>query len=87
MSVSKLFTEESVAAMGSGPLYVRLRRLLEDAISGGVLGEGAALPTERDIAELTGLSRVTVRRAVDDLVKQGRLIRRHGSGTFVAPSV
>ncbi|WP_367717959.1 GntR family transcriptional regulator [Nitratireductor sp. GISD-1A_MAKvit] len=87
MSVQDLFTTERVEAMGPGPLYLRLRRLLEEAILGGVLGEGEALPTERDIAELTALSRVTVRRAVDDLVKQGRLIRRHGSGTFVAPSV
>ncbi|WP_295807814.1 GntR family transcriptional regulator [uncultured Nitratireductor sp.] len=87
MSAPDLFTAQRVAAMGSGPLYLRLRRLLEDAIVGGMLGEGEALPTERDIAELTELSRVTVRRAVDDLVKQGRLIRRHGSGTFVAPSV
>ncbi|WP_048646867.1 GntR family transcriptional regulator [Nitratireductor soli] len=87
MSAVDLFKPDRVAAMGPGPLYLRLRRLLEEAIVGGVIREGEAIPTERDIAELADLSRVTVRRAVDDLVKQGRLIRRHGSGTFVAPSV
>lgn len=87
MNAVDLFKPDRVAAMGPGPLYLRLRRLLEEAIVGGVIREGEAIPTERDIAELADLSRVTVRRAVDDLVKQGRLIRRHGSGTFVAPSV
>ncbi|EKF18242.1 GntR family transcriptional regulator [Nitratireductor pacificus] len=87
MNAVDLFKPDRVAAMGPGPLYLRLRRLLEEAITGGLIGEGEAIPTERDIAELADLSRVTVRRAVDDLVKQGRLIRRHGSGTFVAPSV
>ncbi len=38
---------------------------------------------ERDIAEYANISRVTVRKAVDDLVKAGLLVRRHGSGTFV----
>ncbi|MFC5585138.1 GntR family transcriptional regulator [Nitratireductor kimnyeongensis] len=87
MAAPGLFSAHKVASMGAGPLYMRLQRLLEDAISSGILKEGEALPTERDIAELTDLSRVTVRRAVDDLVRQGRLIRRHGSGTFVAPTV
>ena len=42
MTAPGLFTADRVAAMGSGPLYLRLRRLLEDAIAGGVLGEGEA---------------------------------------------
>ncbi len=87
MSAAELFKPDRIAATGQGPLYMRLRRVIEEAIASGSLQEGEALPTERDIAERADLSRVTVRRAVDDLVKQGRLIRRHGSGTFVAPSV
>lgn len=87
MSAAELFKPDRIAATGQGPLYMRLRRVIEEAIANGSLQEGEALPTERDIAERADLSRVTVRRAVDDLVKQGRLIRRHGSGTFVAPPV
>lgn len=87
MSAADLFSPDRVQAMGPGPLYMRLRRLIEEAVASGLLKDGEALPTERDIAELADLSRVTVRRAVDDLVKQGRLIRRHGSGTFVAGGV
>lgn len=68
---------------GAGPLYMRLRQSLEAAIRSGHLADGEALPPERDIAEYASISRVTVRRAVDDLVKSGLLVRRHGSGTFV----
>lgn len=87
MNALDLFTAEHVQAQGTGPLYVKLRRVLEDAIESGVIGHGEALPTERDIAERAALSRVTVRKAVDDLVSDGRLIRRQGSGTFVAAPV
>lgn len=68
---------------GSGPLYIQLRQALENAIRSGQLADGAALPPERDIAEYANISRVTVRRAVDDLVKIGLLERKQGSGTFV----
>ena len=87
MNALDLFTAEHVQSQGTGPLYVKLRRVLEDAIESGVIGHGEALPTERDIAERAALSRVTVRKAVDDLVSDGRLIRRQGSGTFVAAPV
>jgi GntR family transcriptional regulator len=80
-----VFSRENVRSRGAGPLYVRLRRVLDELIASRRLEHGQALPTERDIAEMSGLSRVTVRKAVDDLVKSGRLLRRHGSGTFIAP--
>lgn len=80
-----LFSQDNVRSKGAGPLYVRLRRVLDELITSRRLEHGYALPTERDIAEMSGLSRVTVRKAVDDLVKSGRLLRRHGSGTFIAP--
>ncbi|WP_223199254.1 GntR family transcriptional regulator [Solihabitans fulvus] len=49
------------------------------------LGVGAALPSERELAERFAVSRVTLRQAVAELVLEGRLQRRQGSGTFVAP--
>ena len=72
-------------AAGTGPLYRRLARRIADAIAAGALAPGDALPPERELAAMTGLSRVTVRKAVADLVASGALAQRRGSGTFVAP--
>ncbi|CAM05815.1 GntR family transcriptional regulator [Saccharopolyspora erythraea NRRL 2338] len=49
------------------------------------IGEGACLPAERELAERYGVSRVTLRQAVGELVLEGRLLRRQGSRTVVAP--
>ncbi|MGX7826811.1 GntR family transcriptional regulator [Actinokineospora sp. 24-640] len=49
------------------------------------LGVGAVLPPERELAERSGVSRMTVRQAVGELVLEGRLQRRPGAGTYVAP--
>ena len=81
-----LFADLKRNARGQ-PLYLRLRRVIEDAVDGGLLGPGDALPSERDIALQADISRVTVRKAVSDLVKSGVLVQRHGSGTFVASRV
>ncbi|PSJ62265.1 GntR family transcriptional regulator [Pseudaminobacter soli (ex Li et al. 2025)] len=73
------------ASEGGAPLYLQLKKNIEDAVQRGVIGPGDALPSERDIAIKADISRVTVRKAVQDLVKSGILVQRHGSGTFVAP--
>jgi GntR family transcriptional regulator len=86
-ALSAILSSEELQAAGSGPLYIKLRQSLEDAIRNGRLSHGQALPAERDLAELANVSRVTVRKAVDDLVKDGLLTRRHGSGTFVMKPV
>ena len=74
-------------ARDSAPLYLRLTRTIEDAVRDGLIGPGDALPSERDIAATADVSRVTVRKAVRDLVERGLLVQRHGSGTFVAKPV
>jgi len=48
------------------------------------LGVGDAIPSERQLCHDLGVSRLTVRAALDDLVRDGMLVRRHGSGTFVS---
>jgi GntR family transcriptional regulator len=60
----------------------QVRQRLEGLIS--ELSPGEPLPAERDLARELGVARMTLRRAVDLLVDENRLIRRRGSGTFVA---
>src|SRR5712691_2674062 len=48
------------------------------------LAVGEAIPSERQLSADLGVSRLTVRAALDDLVRQGLLVRRRGSGTFVS---
>jgi GntR family transcriptional regulator len=66
------------------PLYVQIAARLSDAITSGVLAPGAQLPTEAALMEAYGVSRITVRQAVQSLVRQGQLASRRGKGTFVA---
>ena len=82
-----LFRAADYADERAGPRYLRLTRTIGEAIDAGALKAGESLPPERELASLTGLSRVTVRRAVQTLVEAGRLVQRRGSGTFVAPRV
>lgn len=84
-AAERIFSTVKLAAQTGAPLYLQLKRNIEDAVRQGVIGPGDALPSERDIALKADISRVTVRKAVQDLVKGGVLIQRHGSGTFVAP--
>ena len=48
------------------------------------LDVGEAIPSERQLTRELGVSRLTVRAALDELVREGLLVRRHGSGTFVS---
>src|SRR5262252_10465515 len=45
---------------------------------------GQAIPSERRLSEELGASRLTIRAALDELVREGHLTRRHGSGTYVS---
>jgi len=66
------------------PLYLQLARNLRDHIASGEIVPGDALPSERDLTEITGMSRVTVRKGIDQLIQEGVLFRKQGAGTFVA---
>ncbi len=67
------------------PAYLQLNRRLGDAIRDGSLAPGTALPSERDLAAALKLSRMTVRRAFEELVLDHLVEQRQGSGTFVLP--
>ena len=66
------------------PLYQATKARLLDSLSRGIYLPGSALPAEKDLAAHYGISIGTLRKAVDDLVAEGILIRQQGRGTFVA---
>ena len=70
---------------GTGLKYVRVRDHLRSLVT-HELGEGEPIPSERLLCEQFGVSRMTVRQAVDALVVEGLLVREQGRGTFVAPT-
>lgn len=72
---------------GGLPKYQQLAKAIERAIERGALPKGDALPPERDIATDMAVSRITVRKALDGLVKEGLLDRRQGAGTFISGRV
>ncbi len=66
------------------PLFRAVKRSLLQAIEGGTVAPGDALPSEQQLAAGYAVSVGTLRRAVDDLVAEHILVRRQGRGTFVA---
>lgn len=66
------------------PLYQQLMARLKNDIVAGVYPPGARIPSEQVLCETYGVSRVTVRKAMQDLVQEELLVRRQGKGTFVA---
>jgi GntR family transcriptional regulator len=69
---------------GAGvPLHRQLFLVLHDEIARGAIAPGDALPTEQALCDQFGVSRITVRRALADLVEQGYIERRQGVGSFV----
>jgi len=69
--------------LGPIPLHHQVYLDMTAALDGGEWRPGERIPTERDLAERYGCSLITVRRALGELVREGRLERTRGRGTFV----
>lgn len=69
----------------ASPLYLQLAQQLAQAIREGRYQADEALPSERVLSESLQLSRVTARKAIDQLVAQGLVVRRRGSGNYISP--
>ncbi|WP_027417206.1 GntR family transcriptional regulator [Aneurinibacillus terranovensis] len=66
------------------PLYYQLEEYIRSQINSGAMKPKEAIPSEREISEELGISRMTVRQAITNLVNDGLLVRHKGKGTFVA---
>lgn len=65
------------------PLYMQLMKQIKEQIQNGHYKPGDQIPTEIQLSELYQVSRITVRRTIEELCAQGVLIKRQGKGTFV----
>lgn len=69
----------------SEPLYAQLRDILKEQIEGHEFRPGERIPSEEALIRGYGVSRITVRRALSELVAEGYLTKRSGKGSFVSP--
>lgn len=67
------------------PAYFQLARMLHQEILGGNLRPGDRVPSENELSEEYGLSRMTARKAISLLTEKGLVQREKGKGTFVSP--
>mgnify|MGYP004667542211 CR=1 FL=1 len=67
-------------------LYYQVESQIREKIESGKWELGSRLPTEIELANYFGVSRTTIRQAVNGMVEAGMLIRRQGSGTYIAKS-
>src|SRR5258708_4776424 len=65
------------------PLYAKTAASIKQSIQAGGLKPGDRIEAEDALSAKYGVSRITLRRAIELLIKDGLLIRRHGVGTFV----
>lgn len=77
-------TPDPIDTHSSTPLYLQLKDKLFKRISSGELKPNQRLPSEREMVEELGISRMTVRNALQALVREGFLYTRIGKGTFVS---
>ena len=67
------------------PLYEQIKQIIRNQILSGEYMVGSRLPTEEEFCERFGVSKITIKRALNDLARAELIERRQGSGTIVAP--
>lgn len=66
------------------PLYIQLRDMIKGQIESGILKPGDKVPSETALQKSFNVSRVTVRKAIEELVRNNYLIKLQGKGTYVS---
>lgn len=85
-SVMELFSDNQRLAINPGnpsPLYHQLYSLLKNSILTGTIGTGKQMPTELELSQGFDVSRITAKRAMDELAQESLVQRRRGKGTHV----
>ena len=72
-----------VSLPGDKPLWSQIAQILSERIANGTYPVGSTMPGEMALMEEFGVSRITVRQALDKLVSRGLIERRRGKGTLV----
>ena len=80
-------TDFKIGSNDNSPLYMQVARTLIGDVRAGRYRVDQALPSVRLLSEQLDISRVTARKAIDQLVDQGLVVRRRGSGNYVAPRI
>src|SRR2546423_106504 len=66
------------------PRYYQLKEIMRERVRAGEWHPGDLIPSERELGEKYGISRMTARQAITDLVNEGLFYREQGKGTFVS---
>jgi GntR family transcriptional regulator len=74
----------AIPSQSRSPLYFRIQQIILEQIQAGQFQPGTQLPSEANLALQYQVSRITAKRALDELVRQGRAYRQQGRGTLVA---
>jgi GntR family transcriptional regulator len=74
---------KSINPQSSEPLYEQIRRSILDFIEINDLQPGSILPSERELSEVFSVSRLTIRKAIEELIRLGVVFSRPGKGTFI----
>jgi GntR family transcriptional regulator len=69
------------------PIYHQIARVLRSRIFHGLYASGMSIPSENELAREFGVARLTVRQAIQELRREGALVSRRGSGTYVPPGL
>ena len=76
-------TQYSIDKNSYVPIYIQLRDILHGIIESKDINDDAKLPSENELSLAFGISRMTVRRAIQELVREGYIYIKRGEGTFI----
>jgi GntR family transcriptional regulator len=83
IDMTKMIDSGAISKKSPIPLYYQIAESLRKQIESGQIGRGEQIPPEKELEDLFGVSRTTIRQALADLTRDGLLERRRGQGTYV----